>query len=136
MRSRFDELPFKTAADWHSVLVVADLFNFTECGIRKLAITQLETAASGVEKIMWGAKFGIKSFLLQGYGEVCNRNSSLTAQELLQLRDQPQVIELIMKKREALLYDSGRCARCPRSRAQVSEAELAAYFKEQLKVAY
>ncbi len=125
MHSRFDELPFKTAAEWHSVLVAADRFQFRECGIRKLAIEQLVETASCVEKIVWGTKCEIKSLLIHGYGEACNREDPLTAQEVEELtRSQPLAVELIARKREAILDALGRCEHCPRSRAQVLGDEL------------
>jgi len=133
---RFDELPLKTATEWHSVLLVADMFDFRECGIRKLAIEQLEKTASCVQKIIWGEKYGIKSLLIQGYGEACNRKESLTALEILMLYLHPQAVELIMRKREELLYSSERCVRCPRTRAQVSDDELGLHFRTQLKNAH
>ncbi|KLO15129.1 hypothetical protein SCHPADRAFT_938994 [Schizopora paradoxa] len=128
---RFDELPFSKAADWYSVLLVADMFNFTECGIRNLAISQLTKTASCVEKIVWGQKFGIKTLQTQGYLEVCNRNETLKAQELVQLLDQPQTIELIMKKREAMHAAASRYVRVP-----ISEDEVNKFFKEQLRNAH
>jgi len=130
---RFDELPFKTAPEWHSVLQVADMFDFRECGIRKLAIEQLEKTASCVQKIVLGGKYGIKSLLIQGFRGVCNRDDSLTAHELNLLIAQPQTLEMIIRKREALSYDSGRGGRGPKIRAQASDGELEVYFEFELK---
>ncbi len=109
------------------------MFGFRECGIWKLAIEQLEKTASCVQKIIWGEKYGIKSLLLQGYREACNQRESFTSHEFVQLLNHPQTLELVMRKREMLLYDSGRCGRCPRSRAQVSDEELGIHFQAQLK---
>lgn len=100
------------------MLLVADMFKFTECGIRKLAIEQLEKTATCVQKIIWGGKYRIKSLLEQGYREACNRDETFTVQELIQLQRELQSIGLIMKIREAKLFVSG-----PKTRALVSEEE-------------
>jgi len=118
---RFDELPLHTAEEWHSVLLVADRFEFVECGIRRRAITQLEKTASCIQKIVWGEKYRVGSLLLQGYKEVCGRVNSLIAAELVQL--QPQTTELIMRMREER-FASARCGRCTGAAPRVFEDRL------------
>ncbi len=130
MRSRFDELPFKTAVEWHSVLVAADMFQFRECGIWKLAVEQLQKSASFIQMISWGTKYEIKALLVQGYVQACNRNVPLTAKEVEEVAGvRPLAVELIMRKREALLDAFERCGNCPRTRAQVFGDELGMHFQ-------
>ena len=104
------------------------MFKFTECGIRNLAITQLEKTASCVEKIVWGGKYKIKSLLVQGFGEACNRDETFTAAELLYLQDNLQAVELILKKREEKVLASASGMR-----DLLSDEELTDHFKELLK---
>ncbi|TFK58294.1 hypothetical protein BDN72DRAFT_739871, partial [Pluteus cervinus] len=65
--------------EWASVLKIANVLDFP--AIRKLAVGQLESVASPVDRIVLGRKYDFPKLVASGYVELCQRITPLTLLE-------------------------------------------------------
>ncbi|TFK62675.1 hypothetical protein BDN72DRAFT_964397 [Pluteus cervinus] len=65
--------------EWASVLHVANVLDFP--AIRKLAIDQLESVASPIDRIVLGRKYDFSKLVASGYVELCQRKAPITLLE-------------------------------------------------------
>ncbi|TFK67236.1 hypothetical protein BDN72DRAFT_749884, partial [Pluteus cervinus] len=64
---------------WMSILEVAHTL---ECpSVRKLAINQITSLASAVDKVVLGHKYDVAEWVTEGYIELCQRKASLSSEE-------------------------------------------------------
>ncbi|PFH50450.1 hypothetical protein AMATHDRAFT_130871, partial [Amanita thiersii Skay4041] len=77
--STFARCDITTREEWISVLSLSSLLEFSS--IRELAIENLSSVASIIDKAILGKKYGVKSWLLSAYSELCTREKPLTLEE-------------------------------------------------------
>jgi hypothetical protein len=77
--SAFGRYAAQTSQEWMSVLRVAHYMRFES--LRELAIQELYTVASPVEKIVCACEFGLNHWLKEAYTDICYRSSPLCIAE-------------------------------------------------------
>ncbi|TFK62676.1 hypothetical protein BDN72DRAFT_848422 [Pluteus cervinus] len=65
--------------EWASVLKIANVLDFP--AIRKLAMAQLESVASPIDRIVLGRKYEFSKLVASGYVELCQRKAPITLLE-------------------------------------------------------
>lgn len=77
--TRIGKCDIQTAEEWASVLRLASRWSFLE--LRELAIAELETTASPVEKIALARECHVPQWPLNAYADMCTRTRCLSADE-------------------------------------------------------
>lgn len=99
--------------EWSAVLYFADKWNFKS--VRVLAIKNLSSIASPIDKIVLGRRYHIDEWLSDAYEAVCKRPEPLTLEEGRQL-DLENVIKI-----SAIRHDHGIISSVPPKKALLSD---------------
>ncbi|TFK71215.1 hypothetical protein BDN72DRAFT_877278 [Pluteus cervinus] len=73
------EYEISLPGEWASVLKIANTLDFP--AIRKLAVAQLESGASPIDRIVLGRKYNFPKLVASGYVELCRREAPITLLE-------------------------------------------------------